>query len=102
MFEHFTFKQLDGFQDENAQLAISAAKKEAYQAPSYWMKNAVAFLLALLLAVFLMQLPKLFSMDKSIIGMLIQGSGTLVGVVFYHSLAKQIFLKYLVKQINKT
>jgi ABC-type uncharacterized transport system permease subunit len=102
MFEHFKFKQLDGLKAENAQILISNAKAKAYQAPSYWMKNVLAFVLAVVLGIFLMQLPKLLNIDQTIIGMLIQGSGILVGVFLYHNLAKQIFLKYLVNQINKT
>lgn len=46
MFENFKFKQLEGLQPDQAQLIISSAEKEAYQAPSYWIKNALAFLLA--------------------------------------------------------
>lgn len=102
MFEHFKFKQLEGLQAEQAQLIISSAKKEAYQAASYWIKNALAFLLALVCGIFLMQLPRLLNMDHSIIGMLVQSSGILVSVIIYQNLVKQIFLKYLVNQINKT
>ena len=102
MFQNLKFKQLDGFQAENAQLLISCAKKEAYQAPSFWIKNALAFALAVVLSVVLMQLPKLLNMDKTIIGMLVQAAGIFVGVILYHNLAKQIFIKYLVNQINKT
>lgn len=102
MFEYFKFKQLDGFQADNAQRLISMAKNEAYQAPSYWLKNALAFAMAVILAVFLIQLPKLLNMDQTIIGLLVQGSGILTGVILYHNLVKLIFLKYLINQINKT
>lgn len=102
MFENFKFKQLEGLQPDQAQLIISTAEKEAYQAPSYWIKNALAFLLAVVFGIFLMQLPKLLNMDKTFIGILVQGSGILVSVIIYQNLVKQIFIKFLVKQINKT
>ena len=102
MFENFKFKQLEGLQPDQAQLIISSAEKEAYQAPCYWIKNALAFLLAVVFGIFLMQLPKLLNMDKTFIGILVQGSGILVSVILYQNLVKQIFIKFLVKQINKT
>lgn len=102
MFEHFKFKQLEGLEAEQTQVIISRAKKEAYQAPSYWIKNVLAFLLAVVCGIFLMQLPRLLNMDQTILGLLVQGSGILISVIFYQNLVKQIFLKYLVNQVSKT
>lgn len=101
MFEHFNFKQLEGLEAEQARCIVSGAKKEAYQSVSFWIKSALAFFLALVFAVFLMQLPRLLNIDKTIIGMLLQASGTLFGIIVYQYFVKKIFLKYLVNKINE-
>lgn len=100
MFEYFKFKQLDGLSEERVQAVILEAKKDAYRTKLFWLKVILLVILAIVLGVFLMQLPKLLDISETVIGFLMQGTSILIAVVFYHLCLKVVCSKYISKQIS--
>ncbi|MCC5852643.1 MAG: hypothetical protein JJU30_07395 [Alkalimonas sp.] len=100
MFEYFNYQELKDYSAEETRHVLEGAKKRAYQAPSFWLYTVFNVIVAVGLGVFLMQLPNMMALERTVPGILIHGSSILIAVTLHHWLAKVHFKKYLLRQLH--